>query len=291
MAITNGINNSSQVFTSQTSLTATLGDVIITSGNLTLAYTNAAGTEGLITAGGVPLISTLGTGNTFVGVNVANLTFNTGFATSNTILGAIAFQNVTTGAFNTGLGYGTLSALLTGGSNIAIGVNAGQLLVGAESNNIYLAHQGVGAESNAVRIGTQGTQATAYCAGITGVTVANQNYVTINSTTGQLGVTSGSIVFGYTPVTNAASPYTVLATDYYIAVDCSGGPVSLLLPNAPTNYKTYTIKDVTGGAVANNITVTTVGGVVTLDGATSYVMNANYQAINVIFDGAGYQIY
>lgn len=88
--------------------------------------------------------------------------------------------------------------------------------------------------------------------------------------------------FNYTNVNHAASPYTVLSTDYYISVDCSGGTVTLRFPNAPTAKQTWIVKDRTGNASTNNISITTPGGIVTFDGQTTYTMNSNYQAINLL---------
>jgi hypothetical protein len=87
------------------------------------------------------------------------------------------------------------------------------------------------------------------------------------------------------------SPYTVLSTDYYISVDSSGGAVTLRFPNAPTVNQTWTVKDRTGNASANNISVTTVGGAVTIDGATTYTIISNYGSINLINNATSYEVY
>lgn len=94
-----------------------------------------------------------------------------------------------------------------------------------------------------------------------------------------------------TYISTSASTYVVLTTDALIGVDSSGGARQVNLPNAPATGRIFTIKDSTGSAATNNITVTTVGGTVTLDGATTYVMNTAYQSIDVFFDGANYQIW
>lgn len=96
----------------------------------------------------------------------------------------------------------------------------------------------------------------------------------------------------YTNVTNAMSPYTVLTTDYFISVDCSAGVVTLNFPNAPTFKQQWIVKDRTGNAAVNNITITTPGGTVTFDGLTSYIMNSNYQAINLLANATPtYEVY
>ncbi len=95
----------------------------------------------------------------------------------------------------------------------------------------------------------------------------------------------------YTSITVANSPYTVLSTDYYISVDSSGGAVTVRLPNAPTQYRLFTVKDRTGSANTNSITITTVGGVVLIDGSTSYTFNQQYEAADLIFNGTSYEVF
>lgn len=100
---------------------------------------------------------------------------------------------------------------------------------------------------------------------------------------------TSSQVFPVTPV--ATTPYVVLNTDYFLAVDCSGGAITIQLPNAPTDGRTVIIKDSTGNCAANNITVTTAGGSINIDGSTTYPLNVNYQSINVIFDSVAYEVF
>ena len=86
-----------------------------------------------------------------------------------------------------------------------------------------------------------------------------------------------------------AYPYAVLSTDYIVEVDTSAAR-TIQLPNAPSTGQQYVIKDVVGTASSFNITLTTVGGSVTIDGATSYIINTNYAAIKVYFNGTSYFI-
>lgn len=86
----------------------------------------------------------------------------------------------------------------------------------------------------------------------------------------------------YTNVTHLMSPYTVLSSDYYLSVDCSGGTVTLNFPNAPTDKQIWIVKDRTGSASTNNITLTTPGGIVTIDGWTSYLIKGNFGSVNLL---------
>lgn len=105
-----------------------------------------------------------------------------------------------------------------------------------------------------------------------------------------------NIAFNYTNVTHAMSPYTVNVTtppvDYYISVDCSLGAVTLEFPNAPTFKQLWIVKDRTGNASTNHISLTTPGGTVTIDGLTTYVMAGNYDAINILANATPtYEVY
>jgi len=102
----------------------------------------------------------------------------------------------------------------------------------------------------------------------------------------------GTVVLNVTYVVFGQSPYTVLPTDDFIAVNTTGGPVTILLPNAPLVGRTYVVKDSVSNAATNNITVTTVGGIDDIDGATTTVINTNFESLQFIYGGSGnYYIY
>lgn len=112
--------------------------------------------------------------------------------------------------------------------------------------------------------------------------------VSITNGAGSITIASSNAL-AYTAV--STSPYVVLTTDDYLGVDSSGGIRQINLPNAPSVGRIYTIKDKTGSAATNNITVTTVGGAVTIDGTATFVMNTAYQAVNVMFNGTSYEVW
>jgi hypothetical protein len=59
-------------------------------------------------------------------------------------------------------------------------------------------------------------------------------------------------------VTNAMSPYTVLAADGYLLVDTSAGAVTINMPSAAT-ARSISIKDTTGNFSTNNCTLVPAG--------------------------------
>jgi hypothetical protein len=90
------------------------------------------------------------------------------------------------GTNNASLGFGSLSALTSGGSNIAIGKDAGNTVTTA-SNTINIGN--VGSNTSArISIGTHGTHTSCIIAGIQGVAPGGTpQMVIINPTTSQLG--------------------------------------------------------------------------------------------------------
>ena len=116
----------------------------------------------------------------------------------NAFFGGGCGSRATASGNNSGCGYGSLSFITTGGYNSCLGQLSGASYTSSESSNVCISNQGTVSESNVIRIGTQGTgngqQNTCYIAGITGNTVSNQQFVTINSSTGQLGVVSNASI-------------------------------------------------------------------------------------------------
>jgi hypothetical protein len=89
---------------------------------------------------------------------------------------------------------------------------------------------------------------------------------------------------------------SALTDDYYIAMTDTAAPraVTISTEDKATGTATlpriFIIKDESGACGTNNITVSLEGGG-TIDGAATYVMNANYEAINLYVDGTNAFIY
>jgi len=112
--------------------------------------------------------------------------------------------------------------------------------------------------------------------------------ITGNIGTNTLTVVTTSVL-NYTLV--AVSPYVVTATDQFLGVSTGLMAITVQLPNVPVVGRVYMIKDILGNAAANNITVTTVGGGTFIDGVFNYVMNTNYAAVQVVFNGISYSVF
>ncbi len=123
-------------------------------------------------------------------------------------------------------------------------------------------------------------------------TLTPGNGITITNAANSITISANDAAFAYTNVNHAASPYTVLAGDEYISVDTSGGVVSLLFPNVPTTLRTWVVKDRTGTSSTSNISITSVGGSITIDGQTTYTIASNYGSIQLLANATPtYEVY
>lgn len=282
---------------------------------LNALHTVSSGTSNTAIGAGAARFITTGQANVVVGSGLSAALATT--ASFNVIIGAAAGLALTTGQNNTAVGDAALQFLTTGNSCIAIGQDAAAHYTTNEANNIIVGScLGTALESRVMRLGNDGTGSASsttatYISGVDGVNVGSVAKV-ITMASNQLGTavitagtgisvtagantitiaTSGTSTLTYTGVNHAASPYTVLTTDEYLSADVTAGVITIKLPNAPSTGRTYIIKDKVGLAATSNITVTTVGGAVTIDGSTSFVMNTAYQAIQVIFNGSNYEVF
>ena len=93
-------------------------------------------------------------------------------------------------------------------------------------------------------------------------------------------------------LTSTAISYSVLVTDYIVAVTDNSAARTISLPNTGVaTGQVFIVKDAAGTAAsANNITVNVTGGVKTIDGATSQSINTNYGSLTVYYNGTNYFI-
>jgi len=213
------------------------------------------------TAIGAGCLQSVVTGNQNVGVGYTCLANATN--SSNSVVGHNGLDNLTTGNQNSGIGAELAVGLLTGSNNIFMGYTAGSSYTGAESGNILINSAGTVGESNVTRIGTSQTQC--YLVGV-------------------LNTNSGRVVNTH----SVATTYTTLITDDVIFANSSGGAFTITLIASPVTGTTYRIKDVTGSAATHNITVAPSAG--NIDGASTYVININYESIDVIYNGTSWSI-
>lgn len=87
------------------------------------------------------------------------------------------------------------------------------------------------------------------------------------------------------------TPYNVQNSDEVLFINVVG-PASVVLPSTGNNgncKRSFYIKDFTGLAKTNPITITSAGGK-TIDGSAFAILNVGYSHIQVIYDGTNWKI-
>ncbi len=81
-----------------------------------------------------------------------------------------------------------------------------------------------------------------------------------------------------------SSPYAIVSTsDQTLAIDTSAGAVILNLPGQPFGFQDLLIKDVSGNAAANNITLNATGGLIFDDGTTVKTIDSTFGWIHIAY--------
>jgi hypothetical protein len=90
---------------------------------------------------------------------------------------------------------------------------------------------------------------------------------------------------------STAISYVANVNDYYIGITDTSSARTITLPNPSliTEGKTFYVKDESGGAGTNSITIQASGGA-TIDGDPNTVINSNYGSANIIKRGSVYYV-
>jgi len=81
------------------------------------------------------------------------------------------------------------------------------------------------------------------------------------------------------------SPYTPGTDEYFLAVDEG---VEIILPITPSTGRVYIVKDFSGNAEANNITISSDPD--TIDGVLSKVININFGSLTFVFNSIEWSV-
>lgn len=240
-----------------------LRDLTNANGNIAIGY--AAGRElttgeyniimGTFAMGSLPAQVT-GDNNIVLGRQAAG---DATSAYSNVCIGQGAFQSLTSGDYNVGLGRLAGYDITSGSSNVFIGNNVRGN--GNASNQLWIHNDDV---SDPLLQGDFNTRRL----DINGRLEWRDGLVTTN-----LRISAGNI--------------TVAVTDYIIVKTANGGTITL--PSTAATGQMFRIKDGSLNASSSNITVATAGSEL-IDGAATYVINQDGEAIDVVFEGANYYI-
>lgn len=209
-------------------------------------------------------------------------------ATSDTIAGTASGIDIKPGNA-TGAGTGG-AIVLEGGDTVGgtpgdIVVTAGDDSAAVNPGGNLLLYSGTGSVSGSTRIGAGGVDAIV----VDDSTVASLAAGSVLSWNGtqNVYVTPGSLTNPTIQNIAAAGPTNVTDSAYTVALVNFAGAAAVVLP-APTSGKRMTVKDRSGNAATNNITVTSASG--SLDGAASQTIATNYGSMTFVGDGTNWWV-
>lgn len=188
--------------------------------------------------------------------------------------------NILTNAFTPGnLSIGSS----TGSGIISINAPSGGFNVYGNGATVDIASD-VGSLNSDINIGYTGV-------GALGTTAIGGDAITL---TANLGITLqapaiASIGSQIVSVTNVSSAYLVAATDYYLAINSSGGAVTVTFPSTPEVGRVIIANDAGGAAATHNITLAGNGYSFTIPGSASsanITISSNNTMYMFIFTGA-----
>ncbi len=196
------------------------------------------------------------------------------------------------GRFNTGTPAPGTVITLTGNSGGPVGPDGGGNIdvVGDGTTVDVVGNPG----TNTLTISVDASVANQYTADTgTATPVANNLNIFGDSASILTSAAGDTVTINFTPFirTVNTTPYVVVNIDFFLAVDASGGPITIHMPNTTTTGRMFVVKDYLGQANLNNIIITTPGGVALFDGFTAYTINVQYGSVNLIFDGTNYQLW
>lgn len=248
------------------------------------------GGTGVANASTITLGGALLTANTFTTSGNFPLTLTVTGSTNITLPTSGTLGTGTIGGSTGGTDKALLSANGTGGSTL----QATSLLFNANSQLVLQA-----GTSSLPAICITGSLSTGFYSD-----TANQIKVAANgsqiATFGAGGIqTFGSVGFVSAGILNSqggrvvavrtvAGNITGTSADYILAVSSTASARTVTVPNSVNTNQVFIIKDTSGNALVNNITVTTPGGTKTFDGATSLTIALNYGVIRLYYDGSNY---
>lgn len=107
------------------------------------------------------------------------------------------------------------------------------------------------------------------------------------SSTGNIN--NGSVISNVNVFTSTGG-YSVGTNDYTVIINkATGAATSVTLPSSPIKGRTICVIDGKGDALVNNITISPSSG--TINGASTYVISANYGAANLVYNGTEWNVF
>ncbi|GAF83326.1 unnamed protein product, partial [marine sediment metagenome] len=250
---------------------------------------------------GTGVLAGIGDSDNNIAMGCSVLSSNT-TGSDNTAIGTGSQGSNVSGAGNTSLGYLALLQNATGDNNVAIGRCAGSTSGAFASNKLYIANCGdcslISGDFTGKTVTIDGATHLCYTLGVSGATTLGT--VASGATSDPvLTITSGGVVqkiaatslgednnrYETTGLTN--STINLYGGEYVVLVNPTA-PTTVYLPAAPDTGTAFKIKDYGPNALANNITID--GNGKDIDGNGTALINTNYGAIELVYNGTAWFI-
>jgi hypothetical protein len=260
-------------------------------GSKTITSTNIIDNTAI--GNGVLINNRTGLANTANGYNALQ---NNTSGSSNTAIGAFTLLYNTTGGYNTAIGIGAIYNNTSGSNNTATGLSASYRNTTGDNNtaNGFEALQTNSTGSNNTALGYRADVASANLSNAaaigSGAVVSASNTIQLGNTSITSVVTSGTIKSNgmISNLVSKTSAYTVQTSDEIITGDATSASFTISLPTAVgITGQTFTIKRMNAGV--NSVSIGTTSSQ-TIDGAPSWVLNAQYKYLKVVSNGANWLI-
>lgn len=209
--------------------------------------------------------------------------------TASTVSGSGAFEIRNAFMNNAFTTSGTAFAIITNtehhGAIIHNGTGASNMTISTSSID--------GGTASALSVGAGATAVLSTCSvsstntnAISGAGTIQSSNLAFNNTSSLVNTTTQTLFVGSNTAQKVtlpgAYPYTILVQDTFV-IASSSAPHTVTLPAAPTTGENHYVKDNTGTAATNNITVG--GGGNNIDNAANKVINTNFGAFQFVWNG------
>lgn len=175
------------------------------------------------------------------------------------------------------------SAVIAGGPNVISSSDGNPII-----NSAIIGSNWVVTSSRTYAIGDTVNAAKILMSASSGVDITGDLNVTGSFAVSASGGSNGTLNqyngLRYYPTIVTSLPYTASLNDYIIAVSASAGP-GVELP-ASEFGRTFVIKDVSGSATTDNVTITAAGGEL-IDGSPNATIGIDYGSLKFVYFGSG----
>jgi hypothetical protein len=225
---------------------------------------------------------------------IANTLATTATVNGNQVAGAVSESQIADTLSSAAIVNGNQILGAVGEAQVADTLSIGAVVSGSQINGVVSSATTATTANNLAGSATvSGSQVVGAVASATTATLAttannlaSSGSISTSQVTGLMTLISNFINAGTQVRTNEnlTNPTINLANSdpEFVALNSLNGTVTVNLPSSPNSGRVFSLKDSSGNASINNITIIPSSG--TIDGQPSYVINSNYGGLNLVYN-------